>query len=410
MLKSQRMGGRQTQDSEEKKVKSFKARRPKLLVEKFNQSDLGKYLLKIKMRLFSFLREMLDLDKEKYSEFRQFFRFSLFLLFAFLISFVFAFAFFMNAQKETLVPNVIDENVLVAMDALYKEGFNVKVESIHSASAPKYTVIDQRPHAGISVKEGRNVTLTVSMGKSIDAMPNFIGKDISKAQADVIDMFSRSGDIPNLTIKKVASNDFPKDQVIDQSPLPNSPINFDISIVFIVSSGEERSVFLVKDYIGKFYQDIIRDIENAGIHVKIAPVETSEKTQIGKIIEQDAPPGTKMPEGSDITFKVWVDSSAGKTSFLEEGDGYHFIESYYVPEIVQYNPKIDRNATRILPSKENYLYALVEFGIEDTLGKRYYYKAFVKRGQRLNLPYEMYGRGTIFITLDGQAAFSRKIL
>ena len=78
--------------------------------------------------------------------------------------------------NERELPDIIEMSLDQAKNILEKEDFNVIVkDSLYDANYPLGTVIEQNPYPYATVKEGRRVYLTISIGEKPIIMPKLIG-------------------------------------------------------------------------------------------------------------------------------------------------------------------------------------------------------------------------------------------
>lgn len=95
-------------------------------------------------------------------------------------------------------------------------------------------VISQNPRAGDEVEKGTSVDLLISKGQRPErvTMPNLIGLDLEKAKAKLEEKNLSAGDI-----KRQESNEYFKNQVIDQDTAAGVLVDEQTSINLVVSSG-----------------------------------------------------------------------------------------------------------------------------------------------------------------------------
>ena len=93
--------------------------------------------------------------------------------------------FYVKLGEETEMPDVIEMPVGQARALLSQHGFNVLVsDSLYDAHHPVGTIIEQNPYPYATVKEGRRVYLTISIGHKPILMPNLFGVSFHLTQPD----------------------------------------------------------------------------------------------------------------------------------------------------------------------------------------------------------------------------------
>ncbi|HVA53697.1 MAG TPA: Stk1 family PASTA domain-containing Ser/Thr kinase [Acidimicrobiales bacterium] len=92
-----------------------------------------------------------------------------------------------NKSTTTNVPDVVGQTVTSATSQLKNDGLTVTTSGQHSRLA-KNTVISSSPKAGKSIAKGGLVTLTVSIGVTVQqvTIQNFVGMSLANAESSVI--------------------------------------------------------------------------------------------------------------------------------------------------------------------------------------------------------------------------------
>jgi serine/threonine-protein kinase len=109
------------------------------------------------------------------------------------------------------VPGVTGQTQAHAVSVLQNAGFVVTVDRASSASVPSGEVIDQNPTAGVAARTGSTVTITVSTGPALVAVPDVIGA----TQADAVNTLTAAGFTSHVTLHTGGG---PVGTVIGQSP------------------------------------------------------------------------------------------------------------------------------------------------------------------------------------------------
>ncbi len=148
------------------------------------------------------------------------------------------------------VPNVVGNKMEYATAIIDRANLDIeKISEQYSEVVPKGVVINQVPKAGLMVKEGRNVYLTVSKGKETVKMPFLIGQSIWTAR--------RTLQTAGLTVGDVsysASDMYGKDTVIVQSINANQEVVYGQAISIVVSRGSDQQV-LMPNLVGLSYSE-----------------------------------------------------------------------------------------------------------------------------------------------------------
>jgi beta-lactam-binding protein with PASTA domain len=130
------------------------------------------------------------------------------------------------------VPNVTGLPFDDAAKRLATVGFKAqRGEARPHASSPKETVLEQDPRAGTRDVDGATVTLVVSSGQQMVAVPAIVGL----AQGDAESMLEGAGfELGQVTEKPNAA---PRGRVLESRPPPGTKAGIPSAVAITVSSG-----------------------------------------------------------------------------------------------------------------------------------------------------------------------------
>lgn len=141
-----------------------------------------------------------------------------------------------EGPRKVSVPNLKGENYDKVDLILDKEGLvEGDVEQEYS-SFPSGTVIKQSHDPGTSVDEGTKIDYVISIGPQKFQMPNYIGIDIEKVKADLIEK-----DLILGSIDEENSSTFAKGMVIEQNITPGTEVNRKSIVDFKISKGKQET-------------------------------------------------------------------------------------------------------------------------------------------------------------------------
>jgi serine/threonine-protein kinase len=87
-----------------------------------------------------------------------------------------------HSRKEVVVPNIVGKSLYDAVEKLSKNGLAVKKAGKEfSQKLAAGTILRQIPSAGMTVREGRIVNVTVSQGGEVTIVPNIVGQNFRSA-------------------------------------------------------------------------------------------------------------------------------------------------------------------------------------------------------------------------------------
>jgi eukaryotic-like serine/threonine-protein kinase len=281
-------------------------------------------------------------------------------------------AFALTRPSHVSVPDVIGQNVDQATQVLESKGFNPAIKAVPSG-APRNQVVEQDPiptdRGGGKAEEGSTVTLSVSSGPAIVAVP--VVANLSQAEAtkrlenagfrvNVVEQFSKTvkrglviGTDPsagtqlstaqavNLLVSRGANtvtvpnvvglNDQaalatlsnaglsgtevqqdstePQGKVLNQSPGAGKRVARGSQVTIFASTG----AITVPDITGQPRKAAVTALKKAGFTVAVTEVTTSDPTEVGVVISEFPPGGSRGQRGDTVTISVGVEAPTATT-------------------------------------------------------------------------------------------------
>ncbi len=264
----------------------------------------------------------------------------------------------LREDKEIKVPNLVGQDIFEASQEIdqlnknqgLKKKIHLKISPIaaeEGSNTVRYTVTKQIPDpTGKPIKEGRTITLNVSMGNKVRNMPNFIGRSIKQVRQDLYsskinedsqlielkinirsilsnnnlnakeqvkklsqlmkDTGSPKLSNPVLTIGSIvfrADPTIPAGHVIQQIPKPGQAIFRDTEIKLFVSKGNDKKYLVATDYVNHSAEEVLKILANQNILANINNVP-GQSGNDGKILSQSVLPGKKLFPGDQIVLGV----------------------------------------------------------------------------------------------------------
>jgi RHS repeat-associated protein len=150
------------------------------------------------------------------------------------------------------VPNVIGMPQEVAESVITIAGLTVgAITAANSTTVPAGQVISQNPDPETSVPQGSPVSIVVSMGPVMVAVPNVVGMVQASAEAAI-----RAANLVVGTITTVNSNTIPTGSVVSQSPASGTSVAQGSLVNLVVSLGSNVQPQPEGSF-GEKYQDLI---------------------------------------------------------------------------------------------------------------------------------------------------------
>jgi serine/threonine-protein kinase len=197
--------------------------------------------------------------------------------------------------RQLQVPLVVGSSISTATQRLQNEGFDVAPVRDNS-DKPRNTVIGQNPPGGSSAAKGSTITLTISDGRALAAVPDVVDAGRRAARKALVDAKFLVDEVPtpSATVKL--------NHVISQTPPARSQYAEGTTVRIEVSTGPEQ--LTVPSVTGKTEDDARTVLDQAGFKVAVQQQEDSKKDP-GTVLAQN-PASGQAARGSTITITVAI--------------------------------------------------------------------------------------------------------
>lgn len=198
------------------------------------------------------------------------------------------------------VPNVLGKTPGQANELLVDAGFKVDIrdgegEAIPSDHSPG-TIARQEPEAGQKRAEGETVTLYLSSGPEMVAVPKVTGLNEDEATEALEKVGLTKG-----AVRRAFSNDVEEGRVISQDPAADSRVAPGSAVAITISGGKEK---VKVPEVTRLSEEAARDrITALGLTVKVSPVCQKNQND-NSVVDQNPPAGTDVEQGSEVTISV----------------------------------------------------------------------------------------------------------
>jgi serine/threonine-protein kinase len=268
--------------------------------------------------------------------------------------------FALTREDQVTVPAVLERDLAEARSVLERRGFEVAVATV-STCAPDNTVTEQQPPAGLEAEQGSRVTLTVSLGLSVQVPPmrglpvetatrrlqdeDLLVKTRERASKEVapgraigsrpptgeavdcqspVTLLVSKGanlvELPSVVGLQEASAqgelerlgfivdvdlqdaDQPAGEVIAQSPVPGSELRRGATVVITVSTG--AGAVIAPDVVGQPEDAARRTLQSRGLRVDVITQETDDASSDGRVLDQAPAAGARLRAGDLVTIFV----------------------------------------------------------------------------------------------------------
>jgi eukaryotic-like serine/threonine-protein kinase len=196
---------------------------------------------------------------------------------------------------QTTVPDVTGQTQAAALASLRTAGLQPIVSTVANAHVAIGLVIGTTPPHGTVVKKGSRVSVFVSSGPGILALPDVTGKK----SADAVKILREKGFLP--TTHNQSSDTVEKGLVISTDPPPATEVQVGGPVTVLVSTGPREVT--VPEVAGESQANATATLSAAGLKVTVVKREVAEPAP-GTVISQTPTAGTRAKAGSQVTIVV----------------------------------------------------------------------------------------------------------
>lgn len=206
----------------------------------------------------------------------------------------------LTATKAIEVPDVKNMTVTKAEKTLQEKGFevNTKIKTITDETVKKDRVVKTDPEAGRSIKKGTKITIYKSSGTKTYTLENYAEKNyndsMSTLQGYGLTVTLNKVDPDNTTCKYIG-----KDVVIEQSLAEGSKVKKGDSIIFKI-----LNPVTFPDWFLQTQETVSAWCNNNCVTLNVSYQETTDESQIGKVISQSRPKGSTVKNNDSVTITI----------------------------------------------------------------------------------------------------------
>ena len=201
------------------------------------------------------------------------------------------------------VPDVGGLSAKDATNRLEKAGFKVTRKDQFSNSVPKGSAIGTEPAAGTQLSTSQVITLLVSRGTNQVEVPDVVGLDDQAALASL-----QNAGLSGVLVQRDSTE--PEGKVISQSPGAGKLVARGSQVTVFASTG----AITVPDVVGQDRKTAVNTVKKAGFVVAVTEQETADPAQVGRVISEFPPGGSRGRRGDTVTLSVGVASTTTTTT------------------------------------------------------------------------------------------------
>jgi beta-lactam-binding protein with PASTA domain/predicted Ser/Thr protein kinase len=191
------------------------------------------------------------------------------------------------------IPDVTGQSQKDATEVLEDAGLEVGTRLGFSEDISEGRAVGTEPAAGTQIQTGTTVTLIISKGSNTVEVPDVVGLD-DQAALNALESAELSGTIVQ------RQDDAPAGEVVAQSPTTGKEIKKGSTVTIFVSTGS----IVVPDQLGQTRRAAVTALKRAGFVVSVSEQPTDDPVQVGKVINQFPPGGSRGQRGDTVSIVV----------------------------------------------------------------------------------------------------------
>lgn len=205
---------------------------------------------------------------------------------------------YVHLGDEIEMPDVTEHDYAEALVILKQHGFKVKKEGKYDPYHNVDVVLFQNPAPYTTVKRGRLVRLTVSLGEQLAKVPDLIGISERDAEIRLSERNLKLGEKIPLT------SSYPAGIIISQQYEPMMEVKKWTVINITVSIGPEQSDVIMPNLINKSLREAENIIRGRGLYIGNVEYLIKNKYVPNTILNQFPSPGAMITIGDTVFFSV----------------------------------------------------------------------------------------------------------
>jgi eukaryotic-like serine/threonine-protein kinase len=205
-----------------------------------------------------------------------------------------------SSRGVVAVPQIAGVPMEEAREQLYRCGLRLDVaQKEYSKSIASLSIISQEPAAGTEVKNGRHVSVVISLGPEVASVPNVEKLTERQARKSLKD-----AGFEIVSVVKAYDEETPADQAVGTEPPAGTKTSREVTVQIKMSKGSKPTSVIVPNVIGEMLSDARAKIEDSGLKTGRVDFRNASTSPSGTIVSQSLAPGATVPLESAVDLVV----------------------------------------------------------------------------------------------------------
>ncbi|WP_017200828.1 Stk1 family PASTA domain-containing Ser/Thr kinase [Arthrobacter sp. M2012083] len=205
--------------------------------------------------------------------------------------------FGMGPGSPGTVPDVKNKTVAEAQQLLRTAGFQSEPKDVFDDDILAGLAVGTEPESGTEVRKFQPITLFVSKGAQLFALPDLTGGTLDEAKIALNSAEMALGNVTQAFDEKI-----PAGVVISQDPAKGTEVRHGTPVSLVVSKGPQP--IPVPDVRGLTQDAAVKAIQDAGLKAVIAPETVNDKTVPKGAVVSQIPANGTLVRGEAVTLTV----------------------------------------------------------------------------------------------------------
>ncbi|MCC3293825.1 PASTA domain-containing protein [Arthrobacter sp. zg-Y411] len=195
------------------------------------------------------------------------------------------------------IPDVSNASVDEAGDQLGGAGLNFTTTEVYDEVVAAGFAVGTDPAAPGEVRRYRPVTLLVSKGPQLFAVPNIVQRSLDAAESDLADAELALGGVTEEYSETVSAG-----AIISQRPTPDTMLRLGATVDVTVSKGP--APVEVPSVTGQSEEAAVKAIEDSGLTAAVAPDKVNSATVPAGAVVSQTPEAGLLERGQTVTLTI----------------------------------------------------------------------------------------------------------
>lgn len=201
-----------------------------------------------------------------------------------------------HQRGAVIVPDLHSLSEAQAAKELGRVALNMRVDrSEHNAQVPEGYVVSQSPRQSETIKEGRTVTVVLSLGARTQTVPELKGMSLRQTRGVLQRSHLALG-----RVAKVLTGGEPREEVLASNPPVGQEVPEGSAVDLVVAVGGQSESFLMPDLAGQDLLFVREKLRAMGFRVGAVRYESRQGAFPNTVIGQTPKAGALIREGDSI--------------------------------------------------------------------------------------------------------------